>query len=254
MQKALDVLSKACSEINMKPNPLKCEILVVNFGGRKLNFSTDFYINNVKIPVVDKLKLLGVHFTSKYEWNYHISKIVSLAVGKLYQLKKLFKSGFSISELIHAFNVYIRSGLEYCAVIWGPGLPIKLIHKLEKVQKIALSIILRKRVDHTNYIDVLNSFKIESLEMRRDISLKKFGFKLIIGRYSVFLPEFGTGSSSMMLRKTNIVHQTNIKNAKYYNSTLPTLIRLINSEYREKNTIFSCKYETILMLKDKNCV
>jgi hypothetical protein len=251
MQHALDVLHEACIQVKIKPNPSKCEVLIINFGGRKVGFQAEFNINNIKIPVVDSMKILGVYFNSKYNWNLHIDKMSASANSKLFQLRKLHASGFDMNELIRAYTVYIRSNLEYASVVWGPNLSAKLVSKMERVQKRALSIILRKRVDHLNYDDVLNSVKIDTLLIRRNDALERFGYKLMIGRHSYFLPEMLVENSGMKLRKKKVFSQIFIKSDNYFKSSLPTIIRLVNDEFVEKNTIFGHNVDDIIKLRLK---
>lgn len=59
-------------------------------------------------------------------------------------------NSFSLVEAVEYWK------FEYCSVVWGPNFPSKLSNKLERSQKIALSIIFRKKVDRNNYDDVLN--------------------------------------------------------------------------------------------------
>lgn len=251
MQEALDCLASSCTEVKISPNPQKCEILLVNFGGRRIKYESKFFIHNVMVPVVQKIKILGVTITGSFKWDAHIQNIVGKANSKLFQLRKLFTAGFSINELVRAYCVYLRSNLEYCSVVWGPGLSIKLINKLERVQKRALSIINRKRVDRFNYEEVLELHKIESLESRRNTALEKFGFKLLIGRYNYFLPLFTDNQNLRSLRsQKDIIVQPYIKNSVYQNSTINAIINKINEEYKKSQTIYGYKLETIVNLRN----
>lgn len=189
---------------------------------------------------------------SSFKWDLHINSIVGKANSKLFQVRKLFLAGFAAEELVRAYCVYIRSNLEYCSVVWGPGISDKLAQKLERVQKRALSIILRKKVDRENYEEVLNLYKIESLAVRRSTALQKFGFRLLIGRYRHFLPGFSninTRSQSLRSAK-DLFYQPCIKNTMYQNSTINVIISEVNKEFKESKTIYGFKLEEIQRLID----
>src|SRR5665811_187632 len=77
----------------------------------------------------------------------------------------------------------------------------KIKKKLKRCQKRVLSIILRKRVDRFNYVEVLSKLELESLEVRRDNALKKFGRKLFLSnRFRYFLPSLIDIDSTRTLR------------------------------------------------------
>lgn len=61
MQAALNCLNENCVEVKIRPNPKKCEIMVINLGGRKVKYSINsFHINDINVPVVNQMMVLGV--------------------------------------------------------------------------------------------------------------------------------------------------------------------------------------------------
>ena len=70
----------------------------------------------------------------------------------------------------------IRSVLELAVPVWHPGLSLGDSKKIERVQKCALSIILRTHLQ--NYEDTLKYLKIDTLVKRREKLCLKFALKL----------------------------------------------------------------------------
>lgn len=253
LQSALNILSEECKAVKITPNPRKCEILVVNFGGRRVNFPTkSFCIDSVPIPVVKSLKILGVTFCPNFSWDSHIKNIVAKANSKLFQLRKLFNAGFSSKELLIAYGAYIRCNLEYCSVVFGSGLNQKLVYKIESVQKKALSIIFRKRVDHLNYVECMQEAELITLNERRELALNKFAYKLFFGRYRHFLPQFQRASCSGVSLRSNkdLLFQPVIKSSKFKNSPINMIISKINDEWKSKSTVFGLSFEALTNLID----
>jgi len=135
--------------------------------------------------------------------------------------------------------------------VWGPNLTQNLASKIERVEKKCLSIICRKRVDRFNYDETLIELKLEALAVRRDNALHRFGFKLFFSRYLYFLPPLINPDSSNRRKLRNrpqLLVEPSCKTDKYKNSTIPTLIRLVNNEYKDKETVFGFKIQTFMSM------
>ena len=85
------------------------------------------------LPVVDVLRILGVTFNSKWNYNAHIDNISSIASKRLYALRVL-KPSLSTTEMIQVYNSLIRSHFEYCAPLFL-GLSQTNKQRLEKLQR-----------------------------------------------------------------------------------------------------------------------
>lgn len=191
-------------------------------------------------------------FCPNFSWDSHIKNIVAKANSKLFQLRKLFNAGFSSKELLIAYGAYIRCNLEYCSVVFGSGLNQKLVYKIESVQKKALSIIFRKRVDHLNYVECMQEAELITLNERRELALNKFAYKLFFGRYRHFLPQFQRASCSGVSLRSNkdLLFQPVIKSSKFKNSPINMIISKINDEWKSKSTVFGLSFEALTNLID----
>ena len=58
-------------------------------------------------------------------------------------ITKLVKFGVSRKDLVSIYILFIRSILEYCAVVWHSNLTCEQSANIERVQKVATSTILQ---------------------------------------------------------------------------------------------------------------
>ena len=82
---------------------------------------------------VDKLRILGVSFNSKWNADFHIVKIVAVASRRLYALR-IIRNSLSKDQMTLVFNSLVRSLIEYCAPLFL-GLSSKNSSKLDRLQK-----------------------------------------------------------------------------------------------------------------------
>jgi len=245
LQSILNEYGKWATETKVKPNPSKCEVMIANFGGRKVKFNQTFQLLGETIPVVKSIKLLGVTLLPNTSWDAHVKTIVNKAGGKLFQLRKLHKAGFDKKELTQAYMAYVRSNLEYCSVVWCPGLNVVQAKRLVRVEKKALSIICRRKVDRQNYEEALNECGIQSLQDRMKMATNKFGLQLIQGKYKHFLPSIEVVETSLRSRK-GILKAPLARTEFARDSTINHIISLVNSEYVKDGTIFGAAVEQVL--------
>ena len=152
------------------------------FSRKRNTLYHDYNINNEPLERVTHYKDLGVIFDSKLSFDEHIETT----------LNSSFKSlGFVCRNSIHfknlstfhiLFNTFIRSKLEYCAIVWSPYYK-KNINRIERIQK--------KYYHHCNYYlkyppltsysELLNIFQLETLEDRRIHLQFSFLYKVLNG-------------------------------------------------------------------------
>ena len=87
-------------------------------------------------------------------------------------LQKLFEFNLPVAEMINIYILYIRSILETSAVVWHSSIGQAEEMELERVQKVALRIILDDQYD--NYLQALLATGLPSLKERRKVLCKKF--------------------------------------------------------------------------------
>ena len=94
------------------------------------------------------------------------------AFSRLGMITKLKYVGVAIEDLLDIYVLYIRSVLEYCAVVWHSGLTQDQINSLERVQKTCLKVILGD--NHVSYSAALEMCSLETLFERRETRCLSF--------------------------------------------------------------------------------
>ena len=136
-------------EHDMKINKAKTKIIPFNFSRNK-DFVPTTSLYGEKLDVVYKTKLLGVICTSDCKWNENTKHLVSKVNSKLWFLRRLKTLGASTETLLDIYKLFIRSHLEFCAPLWTGNLSSKNCRDLERVQKVAIKIILGHSVQNMN--------------------------------------------------------------------------------------------------------
>ena len=103
---------------------------------------------------------------------------------KMWILRRMHLYNLDIELICDTYLKEIRSILEMAVPVWHSGLTIKLSRDIERVQKVALSIILAD--NYTNYDVACTLMGIEPLEMRREQLCVKFALKNVKQENSLF--------------------------------------------------------------------
>ena len=117
----------------------------------------------------------------------------------------------------------IRSILELAVPVWHSGLTLKLSRDIERVQKVALSIILGE--NYLNYEVACTLMAIEPLEIRREQLCIKFAMKNVKQENSL-MKKVTTQVNTRSKPKVVIEPKANYK--RFKNSSIPYLSRLVN--------------------------
>ena len=92
-------------------------------------------------------------------------------------------AGLNRVELLDAYCKEVRSLLELAVPLWHSALTQKQSAQIEKIQKVALAIILENQF--TNYDDACQMTKMDYLKARREKICLKFIKKNIDSKYSL---------------------------------------------------------------------
>ena len=143
LQMQLNHLSDFSNSHFMKINIKKTKIFPFNFT-KTLDFLPNLRIpgNPDPLEVEYSTKLLGVICSSDGKWKENTSYIVNRATSKLWMLRRLKWIGADREILLETWKLHIRSLLEGSVPLWHSSLTVTDSDRLEKVQKMAFSIIL----------------------------------------------------------------------------------------------------------------
>ena len=92
---------------------------------------------------------MGVVISDNLTWDSNTDFITKKAYKIMTILHNLSSFGLPVDELVNIYVLYIRSVVEYCAVVWHSALTEANRYAIERVQKVAIKIILGE--DYESY-------------------------------------------------------------------------------------------------------
>ena len=148
----------------MKINYNKTKLMLFN-PCWSIDFLPELELGGQQLEMVEQIKLLGVTIRSDLKWSSNTENIVKRAANKLWLLRRLKKMGANRAELVDMYTKHCRSILEYAVPVWNGAITGYECKDIERVQKMALHIILSE--NYLNYENALKLANLESLESRR---------------------------------------------------------------------------------------
>ena len=143
MQEQLDCLKTFTSENLMVIKEKKTNIMKFNFS--KVNdFPPELNINGFQnqLKVISETKLLGVVLTSDLKWSANTDYICKSAYKRMWTLRRMKNINVEPRLILDVYVKEIRSVLELAVPAWHSGLTVAQSEDIERVQKVAVSIIL----------------------------------------------------------------------------------------------------------------
>ena len=140
-------------------------------------------------------------------------------------LQKLYAFNVPEEELLEIYILYIRSVLESSAVVWHSSLTQGQILELERVQKVALRIILKE--EYECYSDALDQFSLQTLSDRRKQLSLKFAKNCVKNPKTKDM--FPANSQPYDTRNTERYYVTPANTDRLALSAIPYMQRLLNN-------------------------
>ena len=218
--------AKYAEENQMQLNLKKTKLMLFNPSRRK-DFMPCFEIDGIQIDMVDETRLLGVTVRSDLSWSAHVEDITKRCNKRLWMLRRLKTLGADNWDLKEIYITQIRSVLEYAAPVWHPSITGDMRHKLERIQKSALHIILAE--NYKSYSSACKTLKLETLHSRREFLCKKFArksFKNPKFQKWFKLNNLETKTRFKQPKLLNVVSRTN----RFRNSPISYFTNLLNKE------------------------
>ena len=142
LQYYLDDTEKFTNDNRMKINAKKTKVILFN-KARKWDFPPEVsFSDNVNLEVVSELKLVGVIVSSDLRWEKNTLYICQKAMERMWILRRMKFFNLDLEQICDTYVKEIRSILELAAPVWHSGLTVKQSRDIERVQKIALFIML----------------------------------------------------------------------------------------------------------------
>ena len=228
----IETVKTISDEREMVLNASKTKLLIVNFTDSH-QFQSLLTIPGSSSPIelTFETKLLRYWLTSSMKPSKHVAHILKIAYGRLWAISRLKSANVNNEDILHFFNVKIRSVLEFAAPVFSSMLTKENIVDIERIQKIALKVILNE--SYSSYDLACSDLKTLSLESRRsDLSLS-FALKCTKSKsHSHFFKQ--RTSTYYQLRKIKAFEEPLCHSERYKSSPIPYLTRLLNEYYSKK--------------------
>ena len=166
--------------------------------------------------------------TSDMKWNKNTERIVKNANSKMRMLHIASKFIRNRNDLLHIYKTFIRSRLKYSCVLWHSSLSKTNENDIERVQKAALKVILKK--DYGCYENALKLLDIESLFDRRSRLCLKFAKKCLkLENFKKLFP-YNETKHKMKKRIFEKYLVQNVSTERHKNSAINAMRKMLNEE------------------------
>ena len=139
------------------------------------------------------------------------------------------------ADLKNIYLTFIRSVVEQSAVVWHSSLTKRNRKDLERIQKVAVRIIMGK--SYTNYKEGLKELKLDTLEKRRTILSLRFAKKCLKNEKLKTLFPLNKSKHNMKKRNKRKYQTRKIRTKRLENSAIPFMTKLLNIEESKKQKI-----------------
>ena len=175
------------------------------------------------LECLNETKLLGIKLNSMLKWYSNTADIYKKSMGRMWLLRRMKNLNLEPDLIFDYYLKEIRPLTEQGVVVWNSGLTISQVSKLERIQKVALTIILGAK--YSNYEVACKYFNISKLSSRREQLCANYAVKLYLSPRcdEFFTRKTGVGRNSGTLVKENTARTTRCHNAPHN-----YLARLVN--------------------------
>ena len=226
-QQNLQQIEVWTNEKQMKLNTNKSKYMIINFTDN-YQFNTRLEIAGKQVQEVTQARLLGVQIENTLSWQSNTNLIVQKAYKRMSMLHKLYSFAIPVPDLIDVYTLYIRSVLESSAVVWHSSLTVGQELELERVQKVALKIILKDQYESYNH--ALKLADLPTLKDRRVQLCTKFATKCIkSNRNQDMFPR------KKVIKETRYPEKfvvTSGRTERLRNSAIPYMQKLLNAKFK----------------------
>merc|ERR1711867_71515 len=110
--------------------------------------------------MVKETCLLGTFITDQLSWDRNTEELVKKGYRRMQLLNAVAAFTKNRMDLKNIYLTFIRSIVEQSAVVWHSSLTMKNRKDIERIQKIAVRIIMGQK--YTNYNDSLNELNLQT--------------------------------------------------------------------------------------------
>ena len=231
MQVQLDSLERFTAKKLLKIKEQKTNIMKFNVA-RNHDFPPELAVNgfSTNMQVVIETKLLGIMVTNDLKWTSNTEYLCKKAYAKMWTLRRMKLLDLDPTIICDVYVKEIRSLLELAVPAWHSGLTCKQSVDIERVQKVAVQVILsdcKTGLSEFTYDMAMVILDLEPLKMRRERLCLGFARKTLKSRHSDM---FLSNPSQYKTRGKSAYYEVACNTKRYYNSPLNYLTRLLNGK------------------------
>ena len=210
-------------------NTKKSNYMIFNFSNL-LQFKTRLFLDGNLLEQVKETRLLGVILTDDLKWHKNTQNLVKRCYQRMIIIRNFYSFNVPIAELVNIYCLYIRSVAEQSCVVWGSAITVEEENDLERIQKVALRIILKEK--YVSYSNALAIAKLDTLKSRRIVLMHRFAIKCTKNQFTQGM--FPLNKSKVNTRNKEKYAVTHAKTGRLAKSAIPTMQRLLNTMKKTK--------------------
>ena len=225
LQKIVDQLCEFSDGRQMLLNKDKSKVMKFCMSRTKA-FPAEVKIDGTLLEVKEKLKFLGVIVTSNLKWDSNTDYICKKAYSKMWAIRRMKALGLDTFTLLEFYLKEVRVQLELAVPVWHSGLTLKLSADIERVQRVAICIMMGQTQVH--YIQACSTLGLKPLFIRRQELCERFAVKTASPdcRHSDMFKLEKNGRHNT--RSDNRFREHICTKGRFHNSPLPFLTRTLN--------------------------
>ena len=230
LQHQLELIKTLSDDREMVLNSSKTKLFIVNFTN---NFQFRPLLNipgvNNNLEVLHETKLLGYWLTNDMKPAKHVEYLLKICYKRLWAISQLKRARVPDHDILHFFFIKIRSVLESNAPVFHSMLTQESSSDIERVQKIALRVILDD--DYVDYQTACTTLEVDSLENRRKKLCLNFALKCLNSEKFKDMFKFNTVAEDYKIRVPDKFDVPFAKSSRYKKSPKVYLTNLLNEHF-----------------------
>ena len=223
LQEIVNNLKTFASERQMAINSDKTVVMQFTKSRTKA-FPSEIKISDEFLEVKQKMKILGVILTSDLRWEANTEHICKKAYKNMWILRRMKSLNMDEFTILDYYFKEVRVHVELAVPVWHSGLTAKQSSDIERVQRVALSIVLG-RAD-MSYSRTCTLLGVKPLYIRRRELCDRFSVKTASPKCR-HTELFQEQNSCYNTRSENFREHL-CRTSRFYKSALPFLTRSLN--------------------------
>ena len=230
LQSQLEELEEFTTSKLIKIKERKTHVMKSNFS-RTLDFPPELKVKgfNDNVEVISATKLLGIILTDDLKWAANTEYLCQKAYKNMWKLRRMKVIDVEPLVMLDVYIKEIPSVIELDVPAWHSGLTIKQMADIERVQRVAVSIILsdcKSGKCDFSYDMALVTLDLEPLDVRRERLCLSFAKKTLKSRHSDLFPD----THQYNTRNKPKYFEQNANKTRFYKSPLNYLTRMLNDQ------------------------